>query len=116
LLSTIFFLWYTTDLIMKIVTGRGVAYEMGFGLHDWIYCASYVHKVWDYMQYSAIAILHPIQFTITHTLGFSVFCSHILATDLSQPHCNFQLTLEVFFSPPNSFLAISCQSPLTVIS
>jgi hypothetical protein len=30
------------------------------------------------------------QFTVTYALGFSVFTSRILATDLSQPHCNFK--------------------------
>jgi hypothetical protein len=30
------------------------------------------------------------QFTVAHALGFSVFTSRILATDLSQSHCNFK--------------------------
>jgi hypothetical protein len=34
-------------------------------------------------KYSAIAILHTLQFTVTHALGFSVFTSRILATDSS---------------------------------
>jgi hypothetical protein len=41
-------------------------------------------------QYRAIAILHTFQFIVTHALGFSVFTSRILATDLSQTHCNFK--------------------------
>jgi hypothetical protein len=41
-------------------------------------------------NYSAIAILHTSQFTVTNPLGFSVFTSPILATDLSQSHCNFK--------------------------
>jgi hypothetical protein len=32
--------------------------------------------------YSATPELHTIQFTVTHILGFSVFTSRILATDL----------------------------------
>jgi hypothetical protein len=32
-------------------------------------------------NYSAIADLHTLQFTVTHALGFSVFTSRILATD-----------------------------------
>jgi hypothetical protein len=43
----------------------------------------YIHTVRDYRQCSAIAILHTLQFTIAHALGFSVFTSRILATDLS---------------------------------
>jgi hypothetical protein len=38
-------------------------------------------------HYSAIAILHTFQFTVTHALGFSIVTSRILATDLSQSHC-----------------------------
>jgi hypothetical protein len=33
-------------------------------------------------NYSAIADPHTLQFTVTHTLGFSVFTSRILVTDL----------------------------------
>jgi hypothetical protein len=33
-------------------------------------------------NYSAIADLHTLQFTVTHTLEFSAFISRILATDL----------------------------------
>jgi hypothetical protein len=35
-------------------------------------------------NYSAIADLHTLQFTVTYTLVFSVFISRILATDLTQ--------------------------------
>jgi hypothetical protein len=33
-------------------------------------------------NYSAITDLHTLLFTLTHALGFSVFTSRILATDL----------------------------------
>jgi hypothetical protein len=33
-------------------------------------------------NYNAIADLHTLQFTLTHSLGFLVFTSRILATDL----------------------------------
>jgi hypothetical protein len=35
-----------------------------------------------YKQYSAIADLHNLQFTVTHALGFSVFTSRILVAEL----------------------------------
>jgi hypothetical protein len=41
-------------------------------------------------NYSAIAILHALQFTVAHALGFSVFTSRILATDLLQSSCHFK--------------------------
>jgi hypothetical protein len=71
------------------VTCRGycVTCKAGFGLGDWIYW-HLIHTTRDYRQYSAITDLHTVQFTITHALGFSVFTSRILATDLSQSHCN----------------------------
>jgi hypothetical protein len=37
----------------------------------------------NYNQYSAIADLHTFQFTVSHALGFSVFTSRLLATDLN---------------------------------
>jgi hypothetical protein len=39
---------------------------MDFGLDDWIYW-HLVHTARNYRQYSAIAILHTLQFTVTHT-------------------------------------------------
>jgi hypothetical protein len=40
-------------------------------------------------NYSSIAILHTLQFPVAHALGFSVFTSRILWTDLWQSHCHF---------------------------
>jgi hypothetical protein len=36
-----------------------------------------------YKQYSVIADLHTLQFTVAHTLGVSVSTSHLLATDVN---------------------------------
>jgi hypothetical protein len=36
-----------------------------------------------YRQYSAITDLHFFQFTVAHALGFPVFTSRLLATDLN---------------------------------
>jgi hypothetical protein len=41
-----------------------------------------------YKQYSATAELRNLQFTVAHALGFSVFTSRILVTELKQSHCN----------------------------
>jgi hypothetical protein len=48
-------------------------------------------------NYNAIADLHTLQFTVTHALGFSVFTSRILATDLSQSHCHFKSHMKSSF-------------------
>jgi hypothetical protein len=34
-------------------------------------------------------LIYTLQFTVTHALGFLVFTSRIMATDLSQSHCKF---------------------------
>jgi hypothetical protein len=62
----------------------------GFGLYDSFYCTLHIHTVRDYRHHSAVAILHTLLFTVTHALVFSVFTSRILATDLSQSHCDFK--------------------------
>jgi hypothetical protein len=54
-------------------------------------------------NYSATADLHTLQFTVTYALGFSVFTSHILATHLSESHCNFK-----------KHMKFSCQSLIPV--
>jgi hypothetical protein len=58
-----------------------VTYKSGFGLDDWIYCIVFT-QLGTTGNYSTIAILHPLQFTVTLALGFSVITSRILATDL----------------------------------
>jgi hypothetical protein len=100
--------------LLNILTSRKFAWFIdGVWIEYWIYW-HLIYTTRNYRQYNAIADLDTLQFTIAHTLNFSVFTSRILATDLPQSHCNF--TYEVFFAPPNSFLAISPQSPSTVIS
>jgi hypothetical protein len=63
--------------------------KTGFGLNDWIYCTLYIHnsglETIQRYHYST-----HFQFTVAHALGYSVFTSCILATDLSQSHCNFK--------------------------
>jgi hypothetical protein len=51
---------------------------------DWMiaFFSSYTFTNPGYMKYSAIADLHTLQLTVAHALGFSVFTSRILATEL----------------------------------
>jgi hypothetical protein len=58
-------------------------------------------------NYSAIADLRTLQFTVTHALRFSVFTSRILATDFSQSHCNFESHMKSYLRRLSSFC--SCQ-------
>jgi hypothetical protein len=51
----------------------------------------------DYRQYSAIADLHGSQFIVAHALGFSVFNSRILATDIWQSRCHIKSHMKSSF-------------------
>jgi hypothetical protein len=59
----------------------GVTYRRGM---DWM--IGFIDTLYIHLgttdNYSAIAVLHTLQFTISHTPGFSAFTSRILATDL----------------------------------
>jgi hypothetical protein len=57
-------------------------------------------------NYSAIVILHTLQFTVTHALGFSIFTSRILATDLQQSHYLFKSHMKPSFHGLSPFLPL----------
>jgi hypothetical protein len=61
-------------------------------------------------NYSVVAILHTFQFTVTHSLGFSIFNSLVLGTDLSQSRCNLKSHVK------SSFPVISSRSSSSAIS
>jgi hypothetical protein len=52
---------------------------------DWM--IGFIYTLYTLLEttgnYSTIADLHTLQFTVTHALGFLVFTSHILATDFN---------------------------------
>jgi hypothetical protein len=54
----------------------------------WVGRSDLLHLIHSHRQYSAIAVLHTFH-CCTH-LGFSVFTTRIMTTDLSQSHCNFK--------------------------
>jgi hypothetical protein len=67
---------------MLILSYVGVCVAYRRVLYSMIGFIDTLHTTRDYRQYSAIADLHTLQFTATHALGFTVFTSRILATDL----------------------------------
>jgi hypothetical protein len=67
--------------MLSRVGGSRVTYKSGSELDEWIYWHR-IHSTRDYRQYSAIADLRTLQFSVTHALEFSVFTSRILATVL----------------------------------
>jgi hypothetical protein len=58
-------------------------------------------------NYSTLADLQTLQFTVTHALWFSAFTNCKLTTDIITVSQSLQITHEVFFSQPNYLLAIS---------
>jgi hypothetical protein len=75
--------------------------------HSTIAPEQYVTAPWVMQwlwSHSATADLHTLQFTVTHALGFSVFTSRILATDLQQSHCHFKSHMKASFCRLISFL------------
>jgi hypothetical protein len=78
-----------TSPLPNILSGVGVTYRRGFVLDDWIYW-QLVHSHNSGLQaIQRYRYSTHFQFTVAHALGFSVFTSRVLATDLSQFNCNF---------------------------
>jgi hypothetical protein len=94
-------------LLTHTVTCRSHLYDE---VLNWMngFIAHYTSTTRDYRQYNAIAILRTFQFTVTNALGFSVFISRILATGLSQSHCNFKPHIKCSFHRPISFFSLFC--------
>jgi hypothetical protein len=63
--------------------GLRVTKITGSRADDWIYWHIGYFLSLNYNQNSVIADLHPSQFAVVHALGFSVFTSRLLATDLN---------------------------------
>jgi hypothetical protein len=59
-----------------------MAYKMGSGVDDFGCTDTLFTQLGTTGNYSTIADIHTLQFTVTHALGFSVFTIRILATDL----------------------------------
>jgi hypothetical protein len=73
--------WLAKSLVIIVVCiARCMTYKTGFGLDGWIYCTLCITR--DCRQYSAIADIYTSHFAVTHSLGFSLFTSRVLATDL----------------------------------
>jgi hypothetical protein len=73
-----------------------VTNKTGSSLDDWIYYQLVTYSLvitLKYRQYSAISHLQQLQFTITHTLGFSVPTSCFPATALNAQTATVTLQL-----------------------
>jgi hypothetical protein len=93
-------IWYLkmfrTNLVDKInvliyVGGLCVVYKTGLNWMIRFIDTFYTHKLGTTGNTAILLIytLYCSQFTVTPALGFSVFTSRILTTDLSQSHCHF---------------------------
>jgi hypothetical protein len=90
--------------VLRWIYGRVLDWMIGF-------LGTLYTVLWTTGNYSAIADLLTLYFTVTHALWLSVFTSRILVTDLLQTHCNFS-THQVFFAESNIFLVIILQLPI----
>jgi hypothetical protein len=105
---TTFPVWQiSVDIVLSRWGGCAWLKKMSFGLDDWIYCTSYIHTTRNYRQYSTIAILHILLFTVTQALGFSIFTSRILATELQQSQCHLSHIWSPFFHSLTPFFLFS---------
>jgi hypothetical protein len=55
----------------------------GSSSDDWILLVLWLEVLLLTLSYNSVAILHTLQFTVAHTLGFSVSTSRLLAVDLN---------------------------------
>jgi hypothetical protein len=90
----------------------GAWHKMGFGLDDWIYYILYIHNSGlQVIQCYCCSTHFPVHcYTHTHTLGFSVFTSCLLETDLSV--CNFKSHMKSSLHHLILFLALIPQLPI----
>jgi hypothetical protein len=75
---------YIVTCYRIVAIGRGLDWMTGF--------ITLIHLASNYKRYCVIANLHTLQFTVTHTLGFSVFTSRNLATDFNTNYTNLTVT------------------------
>jgi hypothetical protein len=97
------FRYFAANILSRIASFC-VTYKTGFRLDDWIYCTLYIHTTRDYMQYSATTIY--THFTVHRYTRARVLSLHQLypGNGFIKVSLSLQITHEVFFSPPNSFL------------
>jgi hypothetical protein len=76
-------------------------------LDDWIYCTFYIHN-------SGLQVIQRYRWIthITvhrwHALGFAVFTSRVLATELQLSHCHLKSHMKPSFRPLIPFLPLFC--------
>jgi hypothetical protein len=97
--------------MLTCVAVWSVTYKTSFGLDYRIYW-HIIHASRDYRQLQRYCWSTPLKVHRYTRTGVLSLTSRILATDLSQVSLSLQITHEVFFSQPNSILAITLQLPI----
>jgi hypothetical protein len=96
---------------IRLLSRVGVCARLIRRVLDWMtgfINSLYIHTARDYRQYSANAILHILEFTVAHALGFWVFISRVLATYLQQSHCHFKSHMKSSSHSLTPFLPLYC--------
>jgi hypothetical protein len=70
----------------------------GCSSDDWILLVLRLQILFITLNYSAIAESHNLQFAAGHALGFSVFTSRLLATDLNKETTAHTLLISLHYS------------------
>jgi hypothetical protein len=87
-----------------------MTYKTGFWIGWLDLLTPYTHH-WELQAIQRYRYLHTLQFTIIHTLGFSVFSSRILATDLYRSHCHFKSHMKFSLHSLIHFLSYHLRLP-----
>jgi hypothetical protein len=69
----------------------------------WVYLPL-IHPHSELQVFTALSLIYTLQFTVTHTLGFSVFTSRILATDFNTVNISVLLNYTLQISHVKSYL------------
>jgi hypothetical protein len=69
------------QLSERCILSRVLVTIDGVRIGNWVY-SRLIQSTRTYEQYNAIADLNNLQFAVTHALGFSVFTSRIVVTEL----------------------------------
>jgi hypothetical protein len=108
--------WDSTPRLTDWLIDRQSQCDFDFDLTWWFYLLHLIHTQLGPTGNTALRwSTYTFQFIVTHALGFSVFTSRILATDLSKSHCNSKSHMEFSLHSLIPFLPLFCSRQLNSV-